>query len=82
MSEKETEVKVPGPYKTFWIEWTKANNRDAREKVLDRANKKEFGEQVRFSLFGLGEFEPSYDLSPERIREIRKGMHFYASLER
>jgi len=46
--------------------------------LLQKVQDGEYGEQVKFTVFGIGDFDPSYDLTPERIREIINSMKFYA----
>jgi hypothetical protein len=70
------------PYTTFWAAWTAARNKADREKVYLAVQEGKFGTQVKHSVFGIGDYDASYDHTPERIRELNSNMRFYARLEK
>jgi hypothetical protein len=70
------ETKMEKPYTQFLNDFKKPSF----EKVLRAVDAGEYGKQVKFSVFGIGSFDPSYDLSSDRIKEITKSMKFYAKV--
>jgi hypothetical protein len=73
---------IKKPYTQFIEAFCKAGSNEKRAFVLRCANDYVYGGEVHHSIFGIGDFDPSYDLTPERVREIKKLMKFYATLEK
>jgi hypothetical protein len=82
MSDTETKEK---PYTKFCRDWEKIPKGWStvawRKNVLTDVENGVYGSEVAHSVFGIGHFDPTYDLTKERQAEITKDMKFYAKLE-
>ena len=64
-------------YERWSKDWTVAKTKASKEAVLRRASDGDYGEEVRFSLFGLGEYDPSHPPDAQTIRN----MSFYVRFD-